>query len=146
MSTKALTKDFTKGNIPKQLIVFTLSFMASNALLVLYSTVDMVIVGKFVGTEGLSAVSQSSQIINFAIMLGLGFSNAGQVLISQALGAGKKGELNGIIGTLFSFVTIFTAVLSVLAVALHYPLLKLLKVPDESFGMAAEYLIICGAC
>ena len=86
----SLSKDFTKGNITKQLILFSLPFMASNALQVLYSVIDMIIVGKFVGTAGLAAVSLSSQIVLFVTMLTLGFSNAGQVLISQALGAGKK--------------------------------------------------------
>ena len=95
MKTKSLSKDFTKGSIAIQLLLFSLPFMASNALQVLYSTIDMIIVGHYVGTAGLSAVSQSSQILNFATMVCLGFSNAGQVLISQALGAQKKKEMNG---------------------------------------------------
>ena len=70
-----------------------LPFMASNALQVFYSTIDMVIVGEYVKTPGISAVSMSSQILNFATMVSLGFSNAGQVLISQALGAGKRKEM-----------------------------------------------------
>ena len=57
-----ISKDFTQGSIPRQLLLFALPFMASNALQVLYSTIDMIIVGEFVGTPGLSAVSQSSQI------------------------------------------------------------------------------------
>ena len=80
-----LSKDFTEGNIFRQLLLFSLPFMASNALQVLYSTIDMVIVGEYVGTPGLSAVSQSSLIVNFAAMVCLGFSNAGQVLLAQAL-------------------------------------------------------------
>lgn len=79
MKSKSLSKDFTTGNVPKQLLLFALPFMASNALQVLYSTIDMIIVGKYVGTAGLSAVSQSSIIINFAVMVCLGFSNGGQV-------------------------------------------------------------------
>ena len=63
---KKISKDFTQGNVPKQLLWFALPFMASNALQVLYSTIDMIIVGKYVGTAGLSAVSQSSMIVNFA--------------------------------------------------------------------------------
>ena len=47
-----LTKDFTRGSIPRQLLWFTLPFMASNALQVLYSTIDMIIVGNYVGTAG----------------------------------------------------------------------------------------------
>ena len=78
LATKTLRKDFTQGNISRQLLLFALPFMASNAMQVLYSAIDMVIVGKFVGTFGLSAVSQSSLIVNFATMVCLGFSNAGQ--------------------------------------------------------------------
>ncbi len=144
MATKQLTKDFTTGSIPKQLFWFTLPFMASNALQVLYSTIDMIIVGEFVGTAGLSAVSQSSQVINFAAMVCLGFSNAGQVLISQALGGGKRKELNAIIGTLFSLMVLFALVLSVFFVTAHQWILTVLNVPVESFNMAAHYLLICG--
>ena len=90
MSRNKITKDFTQGNIPKQLLWFSLPFMASNALQVLYSTVDMMVVGRYVGTPGLSAVSQSSLILNFSTMVCMGFSNAGQVLVSQALGGGKR--------------------------------------------------------
>ena len=43
MSAKALTKDFTQGRIGRQLLLFMLPFMASNALQVLYSTIDMII-------------------------------------------------------------------------------------------------------
>ena len=107
MTKASLSKNFTEGNIFRQLLLFSLPFMASNALQVLYSTIDMIIVGEFVGTPGLSAVSQSSLIVNFAAMVCLGFSNAGQVLISQALGAGKKREMSGIICTLFAFCQYF---------------------------------------
>lgn len=145
MSTKAISKDFTKGNIAKQLLLFTLPFMASNALQVLYSTIDMIIVGKFVGTAGLSAVSQSSMIMNFATMVCLGFSNGGQVLISQALGSGKKKELSPIIGTLFMLITILGICLSVVALSCRTIILNLMKIPAESYDMAMDYLVICGA-
>jgi len=140
-----ISKDFTKGSIPKQLLWFTLPFMASNALQVLYSTIDMVIVGEYVGTAGLSAVSQSSQIINFATMVTLGFSNAGQVLISQALGAGKRKEMNHVIGTLFSFVTLIGLALSVIILIGGNFFLELINIPRESKAMAIDYLVICGA-
>ena len=145
MATKSISKDFTKGKIPKQLLLFTLPFMLSNGLQVLYSTIDMIIVGEYVGTAGLSAVSQSSQIINFATMVTLGISNAGQVLISQALGAGKRKEMNHIIGTLFSFVTIITAVISAIILIGNKFLLNLLNIPTESFDMSVDYLVICAA-
>ena len=106
--------------------------MASNALQVLYSTIDMIIVGKFVGTAGLSAVSQSSLIINFGAMVCLGISNAGQVLISQALGAGKKREMNNIIGTLFVYVSAVAVLISLVIVFFYNGILHAINIPDES--------------
>ena len=144
MSSKKLSKNFTKGNIPRQLFWFMLPFMASNALQVLYSTVDMVIVGHYVGTPGLSAVSQSSLILNFATMVCLGFSNAGQVLVSQALGAGKKKEINHIIGTLFTIIFAMGIVFSVAVLLLRVPIMDMMNIPTESYEMANHYLIICG--
>ena len=117
--------------------------MASNALQVFYSTIDMIIVGKYVGTAGLSAVSQSSQIVNFATMVCLGFSNAGQVLIAQALGARKRKEMNDIMGTLFCLIMIIAIGFSVVMIAFATPILSLIKVPEESTEMAWEYLVIC---
>lgn len=142
---KTISKNFTEGNIAKQLFWFSLPFMASNALQVLYSTIDMVIVGEYVGTAGLSAVSQSSQIVNFATMVCLGFSNGGQVLISQALGAGKKKEMNRVMGTLFEFVMAITLLLSVGILLFRTPILTAMKIPVESYDMAMDYLVICAA-
>lgn len=142
---KTLSKDFTRGNITRQLILFSLPFMASNAMQVLYSTIDMIIVGRFVGTAGLSAVSQSSQIVNFATMLCLGFSNAGQVLIAQALGAKKHKEMNDVVGSLLWFVLSLALVLSGGILLARGAILDLIKIPAESREMATEYLVICAA-
>lgn len=145
MSNKNLSKDFTQGNIARQLFFFAIPFMASNALQVLYSTIDMIIVGEFVGTPGLSAVSQSSQIVNFATMVCLGFSNAGQVLLAQALGAKKRKEMNDIIGTLFTFITFIALIFTGAMLFAQNWILDTMKIPDESYEMARDYLVICSA-
>jgi len=142
---KTLSRDFTKGNVAKQLLWFTLPFMASNALQVLYSTIDMIIVGEFVGTPGLSAVSQSSQILNFATMVCLGFSNAGQVLIAQALGAGKKREMSRIIGTLTTLILLLALALSGIVLIAREGIMHVMNMPEESRQYAMDYLVICGS-
>lgn len=142
---RGMSKDFTQGSIPRQLLLFMLPFMASNALQVLYSTIDMIIVGQYVGTPGLSAVSQSSQILNFATMVCFGFSSAGQVLISQALGAGKRKEMSRIIGTLFGLITIIAVALSAVAVGGRHLIMDVMNIPAESYAYTEDYLVICGA-
>lgn len=119
--------------------------MASNALQVVYSTIDMIVVGQFVGTAGLTAVSQSSQIINFAVMVCLGFSNAGQVLIAQAIGAGKRGKLNEIIGTLFSLLTVIALIFTVIFLVFGSSILRVMKIPEESYEMALHYILVSAA-
>lgn len=145
MGNKSLSKDFTQGNIARQLFFFAIPFMASNALQVLYSTIDMIIVGEYVGTPGLSAVSQSSQIVNFATMVCLGFSNAGQVLLAQALGAKKRKEMNDIIGTLFTFIAAVALIFTCGMLFAQGWILDTMKIPDESYEMARDYLVICSA-
>ena len=140
---KSLSKNFTEGNIMRQLILFSLPFMASNALQVLYSTVDMIVVGNFVGTEALSAVSQGSLLVNFATMICLGFSNAGQVLISQAIGANKRREMGDIIGTLAVYVLALSLVLTGVILLGRTLIFELMNIPDESYEMAMSYLVIC---
>lgn len=138
------TKDFTKGNIPKALFRFMLPFMFSNALQVLYTTIDMWIVGKYVGTAGLSAVSQASQLVNFASFVCVGIANAGQILIAQAIGGGKKEKITRIFSTLFYIVTAVSVLFSAVFLLFRNELLYILKMPPESLGMGAEYLAICG--
>ena len=144
MKTTKLTKDFTNGSIAKQLFFLMIPFMLSNALQVLYSTIDMIIVGKYVGTAGLSAVSQSSSILNFATMVCLGFSNGGQVLIAQAIGADKKKETNNIIGTLFTVILTMGLLFSVIILLSKSTVIKVMNIPPESVLMSNDYLIICG--
>ncbi len=144
MKSKRLSKDFTSGNVAKQLLWFTLPFMASNALQVLYSTIDMIIVGEYVGTPGLSAVSQSSQILNFATMVCLGFSNAGQILVAQALGAGKRKEMSQVMGTLFSLIMIIALVITGIILSARIWIMDAMNMPIESYDFAMDYLIICG--
>ena len=127
----------------RQMWFFMLPFMFSNALQVLYNTIDMIIVGKYVGTAGIPAVGQSGQIMNFATMICLGFSNAGQVLLAQALGVGKRKEMNNIIGTLFSLILIIAAALSIAILSFKSQILNAMNMPAESYDMAMDYMLIC---
>ena len=144
MKNTKLTKDFTSGSISKQLFTLMIPFMLSNALQVLYSTIDMIIVGKYVGTAGLSAVAQSSSILNFATMVCLGFANGGQVLIAQAIGADKKKQTNSIIGTLFTVILTMGLIFSVIIFSAKNSIIEIMNIPPESRDMSNSYLIICG--
>ena len=138
-----ILKDYTKGNLPKQILLFSLPFMLSNALQVLFSIVDMIVVGQVVGPSGLSAVSTASHIVTFMTMICLGFATGGQVYISQLIGADKKEDLNKAIGTLFTFTLILGVIMTVIGLTLARPILTLMKTPEEAMQDAVSYLLIC---
>jgi putative MATE family efflux protein len=126
------------------MLIFMLPFMASNAFQVLYSTIDMIVVGRYVGSAALAAVAQGSQVLNFATMLCTGYCTGAQVLIAQMIGANRRENLNGVIGTLFSSVLIIGLFFSSVIIISRKPMLDILNMPSESFDMAVDYLTICG--
>ena len=142
--TKAVIHDFTEGPLFGRMLLFSIPFMLSNGLQVLYSMADMLIVGKFVGSHGISAVMTASQSVFFLTMVGMGFATGGQVLISQLIGRGERQRLKSAIGTQFSLIGLAGIVFSVLSVLFAEPFLKLLETPKEAFLGAYRYLQICG--
>ncbi len=138
-----IINDFTEGSILKKMLLFSIPFMISNGLQVLYSLVDMVVVGKFVGSFGLSAVSISSQAFLFLTMLCVGFANGGQVYVAQLIGSGQRDKLNRTIGTLFTIVLSMGVVVMILGILFGRPFLTLLDTPPESYEMAWDYFFVC---
>ena len=143
MSAKVI-QDFTRGPLFKRMLFFSLPFMLSNGLQVLYSMADMLIVGKYVGASGISAVQNSGQAVFAMTMLGMGFATGGQVLISQLIGRGERERLNTATGTMFTLVALLGAAVSILSLFFAGPFLHLLRTPPEALAGATSYLRICG--
>ncbi len=136
--------DFTEGPLFGPMLRFSIPFMISNGLQVLYSMADMLIVGKFVGRHGISGVMTASQSVFFLTMVGMGFATGGQVLISQLIGRGERQRLRQAIGTQFSIILAAGIFFSALSVLFSEPFLHLLETPDDAFQGARHYLLICG--
>ncbi|MBE6992822.1 MAG: hypothetical protein E7430_09700 [Ruminococcaceae bacterium] len=85
-NNKTLVNDLTTGPVFKKLILFALPMMLANLLQAVYSMVDMIIVGQFVGAAGLSAVGIGGQVTMIMLNMCTGFTYGGQILISQQIG------------------------------------------------------------
>ena len=85
MKAKTLITDFTTGNIPKQLLTFATPLFLSSLLQMVYNMVDMIIVGNVLGDVGLSAVAVGGDVSNMLLFLGMGFTNAGQVIDTESV-------------------------------------------------------------
>ena len=136
-------RDFTEGNVTKQLLGFAAPLFLSNLLQIVYNMVDMIIVGRTLGKTGLSAVSVGGDVTAFLTFLAIGFSNAGQVLIAQYIGKGRRDELTRFAGTMFTFLMGSAALISVVCLFLRRQILTLMNTPAESFGEALAYVTVC---
>lgn len=143
MREKTLISDFTQGNIPKQLLWFAAPLFLSNLLQIVYNMADMVIVGKVMGEVGLSAVSVGGDVSGFLTFVAMGFSQAGQVIISKYIGAGQKDRVGKFIATMFSSLTVVAILISVVCVLLRTPILNLMNTPGAAMEEALGYSTIC---
>lgn len=143
MKQKSVIVDYTEGNIVRQLLIFAIPFMLSALLQNLYSVVDSIVVGQFVGATGLSGVSTSTQITNFMTNLAMGFATGGQVLISQYVGSKDYNGIRKTLGTLFTITIIFALILTMVCVLFNGPILRAMNTPAEALDQARDYLIIC---
>ena len=140
---KSQIRDFTKGNIAKQLIVFSAPLFLSNLMQVVYNMADMLIVGQVHGKVGISAVSVGGDLCNLLTFIAIGFSNAGQVLVAKYIGAGQKDKLGRFTGTMCSFLLSSAVIISFFSIVFQDALLKFMQTPDAAYKDAAEYSLIC---
>ena len=135
-------RDFTTGPIFGPLVSFSIPFMLSNALQVLYSTVDMAIVGRYMNEVGLTAVSNAAKLFIFFTIISVGLSTGGQIYVAQLIGQGRRGELNKAIGTFFTFLLGLGVAMTMVGLAFARPMLNFLKVPAAAYDGARDYLLI----
>lgn len=141
--SKTLVRDFTEGPVTKQLLMFAAPLFLSNLLQVVYNMVDMMVVGNVLGQSGLSAVSVGGDISNCLTFMAMGFSNAGQVIISQYVGAGQREKVGKFIGTMASFLLTISLVLTFVGLVLRSQLLSLMNAPAEAWDQALAYSTTC---
>ncbi len=136
-------KDFTEGNITKQLVSFAWPLLLSNILQVVYNMVDMIIVGNVMGKVGTSAVTVGGDVTNLLTFIGIGFSSAGQILIARYIGAKENHKIGKFVGTMSSFLFVCSVIISILGLVFQTPLLRLMNTPPAAFEGARSYSMIC---
>ncbi len=140
---QTMVRDLTEGSVWKKLITFALPFMLANLLQTVYTMVDAVIVGRYVGAEALAAVTNCGTLNDFYMLLGMGFGSAGQVLIGQFVGQRDFKAVSQTIGSLFTFLFCLGAAAMIFCISLLEQQLNWLNIPAESMADARSYTLTC---
>ena len=134
-----IIRDFTQGDVRRQLIAFSLPLFLSHLLQIAYNMADMVIIGQVMGKVGLSAISVGGDIYSCITFVAMGFANAGQILLSQFIGAGKRDQLDRFMATIFTFFLGFALTVSIAGLFFLEEILQLMNTPPEAYAEALAY-------
>ena len=137
--------DFTQGSILKKLIAFMIPILGALILQAAYGAVDVLVVGRFGTTSGLSAVSTGSQVLNLVTFVVVQFAMGITVLIARYLGEKKPEQIGSVIGGAAVVFTIISVVLFIVMVFFARPISILMQAPEEAVTLTTSYVRICGS-
>jgi putative MATE family efflux protein len=134
--------DLTTGKEGKMIFQFAAPMLLGNVFQQLFSVVDSIVVGKFVGKEALAAVGASFPIIFVMVSMIIGIVMGTTVVISQYFGAKDFVKIKRAIDTMYIYSLIAGAITTIGGLLLSEPLLRLLGLPEEIMPQAIQYLRI----
>ena len=110
-----------------------------------YGAVDLLVVGRFGSTSGLSAVSTGSQVLNLVTFVVIQFAMGITVLIARYLGEKRPEKIGAVIGGGAVVFTMMSVALFIAMVGFARPISVLMQAPAEAVDLTASYVRICGA-
>ncbi len=136
--------DFTQGSILKKMIPFMMPILGALILQAAYGAVDLLVVGRFGTTAGLSAVSTGSQILNLVTFVITQLAMGITVLIARYIGEKHTSQIGELLGGATTVFTMIAVVLFVVMVFFAKPLAVLMQAPKEALMLTSVYVRICG--
>ncbi|MGN1054190.1 MAG: MATE family efflux transporter [Erysipelotrichaceae bacterium] len=142
MVNRKIGNNLTEGSIIKGLLLFAIPIVLTNLIQQLYSLVDLIVIGQFVGNAGTVGVNTGGEMADLVTPVAMGFSTAGQIYIAQLFGAKQNDTIKKTVGTLLTFMLGLSVLLGIVMIIFSKPILGLLNCPMEAIGQAMSYMII----
>ena len=135
-------QDMTEGKPWKNILWFTVPMLIGNIAQQLYSTVDSIVVGRYVGDNALAAVGSAAPILNLLLVLFIGISAGVNIMVSQYFGAKNREGLSYTVGNCITVTAIACLALMLICAPLIRPVLVLLNTPESILPWCTDYLMI----
>lgn len=144
--SKAVTKkyeiDMCNGPLFGKILSFSIPLMLSGMLQLLFNAADIVVVGRYAGSEALAAVGSTSSLINLLVNLFIGLSVGANVLVARFYGSGQKKELSEMVHTAIMTSVVGGVILVFVGILLARPALELMDTPADCIEQAILYMRI----
>ena len=122
--------DLTEGTPWKSILMFTIPMLLGNIAQQLYSTVDSIVVGNYIGDNALAAVGSALPIVNMLLVLFMGISTGASIMVAQYFGAKNRDSLSDTIGTSITITAVACVFLILVATPFIRPVLIALNTPE----------------
>lgn len=134
--------DMCNGSILDKLISFSIPLMLSGILQLLFNAVDIIVVGRFTGSEALAAVGSTTALINVFVNFFIGISLGSNVLAARFYAAGKDKEMSETVHTAITLALISGVVMGIVGVLSAKGALQLMDTPDNVLNLSTLYMRI----
>lgn len=137
-----MTRDMTVGNPVKLIISFSIPLLIGNLFQQLYSMVDAVIVGQFIGVDALAAVGTTGALSFLILGFVMGMTGGFSVLVAQRFGAGDYDEMRHTVAMSAILSVALCVVMTFISMVFCWQLLEIMNTADNIIGMAYDYIIV----
>ncbi|MBU3803276.1 MAG: MATE family efflux transporter [Candidatus Cellulosilyticum pullistercoris] len=142
MTKKSYEMDMCNGPLWGKILLFSIPLMLSGILQLLFNAADIIVVGRYAGSEALAAVGSTSSLINLLTNVFIGLSVGSNVLIARSFGAKQEEEVSETVHTSILLSLISGTILCLMGILLAKPLLTLMGTPNDVLSQAALYMKI----
>ncbi len=136
-------RNLTEGGIMRNIISFSLPYLLSYFLQILYGMVDLFIIGQYCGVASITAVSIGSQVMHMLSVIIIGLAMGTTVVVGQAIGAKNDKRAVAVVGNTISLFMMFALFLTIVLLAGAEGIVSLVKTPTEAIAGTRTYLYIC---
>lgn len=134
--------DMCNGPLLGKILIFAIPLMLSGVLQLLFNAADIIVVGRYAGSQALAAVGSTSSLINLLINIFMGFSVGVNVLVARYYGARDEKNISDTVHTAIMTSIISSLILVVVGITASKPLLSLMGTPDDVLDHAVLYMRI----
>lgn len=140
--SKIYEMDMVHGPLAGKLLLFAIPLMLSSILQLLFNAADIVVVGRFAGSQALAAVGSNTALINLVTNLFIGLSVGANVVVANYYGAGKREEISKALHTAIYLALLAGIGLMIVGVCMARLFLLWMMTPDDVIGLSSLYLRI----
>ena len=139
---KSYEMDMCNGPVLGKILIYSFPLMLSGILQLLFNAADVIVVGRYAGSQSLAAVGSTGALINLLINVFIGLSVGVNVLVAQYYGAKRDQDVNETVHTAVAISLLSGVFLVALGLLVTRPLLELMGTPDDVIDKSAIYMKI----